>query len=294
MMRAWVAFLVTAPLVACSAPRATPVVTPEDPAIARVTAQLTPAIIVKGAPAATHALADRMAKYRVPGVSIAVIDSGRLVWSRAYGVKEAGTTDSITPTTLFQAASISKPIAATAMLRLVEQGVIALDTPVTRYLTSWRLRDNRFTAKEPVTLRRIASHSAGFGVHGFPGYAQGAAVPTIPQILDGVKPANTAAVRVEAVPGTAFSYSGGGITIEQLVMTDVTGESFPALMRRLVLAPLGMRNSLYEQPLPDSLASRAATGHRPDGTMVQGRWHTYPEMAAAGLWTTPSDLATWA
>jgi CubicO group peptidase (beta-lactamase class C family) len=281
-------------LVGCGAPSAAPVVSASNPAMDRVIAHLRPAITIKGAPAVTYALADRMAKFKVPGVSIAVVDSGRIVWNSAYGLKEAGTTDSVTTTTLFQAASISKPVAATAMLRLVEQGTLALDTPVNQYLKSWKVPDNRFTATQAVTLRRIVSHSAGLGVHGFPGYARGEPLPTVPQILDGAKPANTAAVRVESVPGSTSSYSGGGITIEQLVMTDVTGESFPALVQRLVLDPIGMTSSGYDQPLPAAKVARAATGHRPDGTPVQGRWHTYPEMAAAGLWTTPTDLAKWA
>jgi CubicO group peptidase (beta-lactamase class C family) len=195
---------------------------------------------------------------------------------------------------LFQAASISKPVAATALLRLVDEGKLDLDRPVNDYLTSWKLPENRFTATEKVTLRRLVSHSAGTTVHGFPGYAEGDAIPTVPQILDGAKPANTAPVRVDTTPGSRWRYSGGGITIEQLAMTDVSGEGFPALARRLVFDPIGMTNSTYEQPLPADRRPAAAAGHRPDGTMVRGRWHTYPEMAAAGLWTTPTDLLKWA
>jgi CubicO group peptidase (beta-lactamase class C family) len=264
-----------------------------DAAITRVTSGLRPAAVVKGRPEETYTLADRMAHYHVPGVSIAVADSGRIVWARGYGVKEVGTTDSVTSTTLFQAASISKPVAATAMLRLVEEGKLDLDTPVNDYLKSWKVPDNRFTAKEPVTLRRIVSHNAGFTVHGFPGYEQGQPIPTVPQILDGVKPANTAPVRVDTFPGAIERYSGGGVTVEQLVLTDVTGEPFPELMKRLVLDPVGMTHSTYQQPLPDSLGGEAAAGYRTDDTMIPGRWHTYPEMAAAGLWTTPTDLLKW-
>ena len=267
---------------------------PSAAAISRVATGLRPDFVVKGASVTTFALADRMAHYKVPGVSIAVVNDGRIVWSQGFGVREAGTTSAVSPTTLFQAASISKPVAATAMLGLVEQNRLALDTPVNQYLKSWRVPDNSFTATEKVTLRRLVLHSAGFGVHGFPGYASDDTVPTVPQILDGTKPANTSAVRVESVPGSAFSYSGGGITIEQLAMTDVTGESFPALMRRLVFDPIGMTESAYEQPLSNAKASRAAADHRPDGTRVTGRWHTYPELAAAGLWTTPTDLLKWA
>ena len=292
-MRITALSVLIASLTACAKPAVVPLAPDSSAAaIARVTTRLRPAIVVKGGSVTTFALADRMAHYRVTGVSIAVVNDGEIVWSQGYGVKEARTTGAVSPTTLFQAASISKPVAATAMLRLVEQNRLALDTPVNQYLRSWKVPDNAFTATEKVTLRRLVSHSAGFGVHGFPGYARGETVPTVPQILDGTRPANTAAVRVESVPGSTFSYCGGGI--EKLAMTDVTGESFPALMRRLVLDPIGMTESAYEQPLSDAKASRAAAGHRADGTSIQGRWHTYPEMAAAGLWTTPTDLLKWA
>lgn len=279
---------------ACTTSTDQPAPPDADAAIARVTAGLRPGIVVKGAESVAYALAERMAHHKVPGVSIAVVDSGRLVWARGFGVKEAGTTDSVTPATLFQAASISKPVAATGMLRLVQEGKLSLDAPVNDFLTSWKLPDNRFQSSEKVTLRRIASHHAGLTVHGFPGYAVTDSIPTVPQILDGAKPANTAAVRVDTTPGAIVRYSGGGTTIEQLAMTDVTGEAFPPLMKRLVLDPLDMRESTFEQPLPAARSSQAAAGHRSSGQMVEGRWHVYPEMAPAGLWTTPSDLLEWA
>jgi len=261
--------------------------------IAAVTGGLRAPVQAKGVPVTTWSLADRMAHYKVPGLSIAVLDSGRIVWARGFGVKEAGGADSVTPETLFQAASISKPVAATGTLRLVEQGKLSLDENVNAKLTSWQVPENRFTRTEKVTLRRILSHSAGLTIHGFPGYAATDTVPNLVQVLDGKKPANTAPVRVDTVPGARWSYSGGGVTIEQLLVSDVTGEPFPALMQRLVLGPIGMTRSSYEQPLPEARAAEAARGHLTAGTMIPGRWHTYPEMAAAGLWTTPTDLAKW-
>ncbi|CAA9314277.1 MAG: Beta-lactamase class C-like and penicillin binding proteins (PBPs) superfamily [uncultured Gemmatimonadetes bacterium] len=265
-----------------------------DP-MGRVTAGLRSELTVRGRPAPeTFSLARRMAHYKVPGVSIAVVEGGRIAWARGFGVREAGTADSVTSTTLFQAASISKPVAATGMLRMVDEGKLALDTPVNEYLVSWKLPENQFTAREKVTLRRLASHSAGLTVHGFAGYAAGERVPTAPEILDGNGPSNSQPVRVNAVPGSMWRYSGGGTTIEQLVMADVAKEPFPALMRRLVLEPAGMANSTFEQPLPAALRGAAASGHGEEGEMIPGRWHVYPEMAAAGLWTTPSDLLTWA
>jgi CubicO group peptidase (beta-lactamase class C family) len=262
--------------------------------VAKVTASLIPGVQIRGAAPVRYDLKTRMAHYHTPGVSIAVADSGRIVWARGFGVKETGGTDSITPTTMFEAGSISKPVAATATLHLVDQGKLSLDENVNTYLKSWKVPDNRFTAKEKVTLRRIMSHSAGLTVHGFPGYAVTDSIPTVPQVLDGAKPANTAPVRVDTFPGAIGRYSGGGTTIQQLLVADLTGKPFPALLKETVLDPIGMTNSTYEQPLPAALVPQASAAHKSDGTMYPGRFHVYPEMAAAGLWTTPTDLLKWA
>jgi CubicO group peptidase (beta-lactamase class C family) len=224
-------------------------------------------------------------------VSVAVVNDGRIEWAKAYGVADAEAKRPATTATLFQAASISKPVAAMGALRLVEEGRLSLDEDVNLKLRSWKVPANELTARRPVSLRLILTHSAGLTVHGFPGYARDAAVPTVAQLLSGEKPANTAAVRVDLEPGSRWRYSGGGTTVMQLLMTDVTGEAFPSLMRRLVLDPIGMTASTYEQPLPASRETNAATGYRSNGRPVTGRYHTYPEMAAAGLWTTPTDLA---
>lgn len=262
--------------------------------IERILARLQPSIVVVGRPRSQFPIAERLAHHHTPAVSIAIADSGRIVWAGAIGLKQAGGADSVTTSTLFQAASISKPVSATAMLRLVEEGKLDLDSDVNRHLKSWQLPGNRFTGSEQVTLRRIATHAAGLTVHGFPGYADGEPLPSVPQILDGAKPANTGPVRVDTTPGSIWRYSGGGTTVMQLAMTDATGRAFPALLKELVLDPAGMTSSTYEQPLPAARAPEAAAGHKPDGGVVPGRWHTYPEMAAAGLWTTPTDLLRWA
>jgi CubicO group peptidase (beta-lactamase class C family) len=180
------------------------------------------------------------------------------------------------------------------MLRLVERGTLDLDADVNRYLTSWKVPDNKFTATEKVTLRRIVSHTAGLTVHGFPGYSPTDPMPTVVQVLDGKKPANTDAVRVDTTPGAISRYSGGGTTIMQQLLVDVTGRPFPALMQELVLGPAGMSNSTFEQPLPAARAGDASRAHDAKGKMVPGGWHVYPEMAPAGLWTTPTDLTNWA
>jgi len=267
---------------------------PDTARIERVLSSLRPPVEAVGRAVAKWTVAERLAHHHVPGVSIAVIEGGRVAWARGVGVKEAGGVDSITPATLFQAASISKPVAATAMLRLVERGTLNLDADVNSYLKSWKVPENKFTATERVTLRRIVSHTAGLTVHGFPGYAPTDPIPTVVQVLDGAKPANTEPVRVDTTPGAISRYSGGGTTIMQQLLVDVTGKPFPALMQELVLGPAGMTHSTYEQPLPTARASEAAHAHDAQGTVVPSGWHVYPEMAPAGLWTTPSDLAAWA
>jgi CubicO group peptidase (beta-lactamase class C family) len=236
-----------------------------------------------------------MAFYNVPGVSIAMINNGKLEWARGYGVLEAGGARPVTAETRFQAASISKPVAAMAALALVEQGKLSLDEDVNLKLTSWHLPDNEFTTSQQVTVRRLLSHSAGLTIHGFPGYAANQAVPTLKQILDGqMPPANTGPIRVDMVPGKQLRYSGGGYTLLQQLMMDVTGRPFPELLQEVVLGRIGMSHSTFTQPLPKELEVAAATAHRQNGEPIKGRWHTYPEMAAAGLWTTPSDLALFA
>jgi CubicO group peptidase (beta-lactamase class C family) len=235
-----------------------------------------------------------MKLYNVPGLSVAVIEGYKVAWVKAYGVTEPGGTMPVTPRTLFQAGSISKPVAAAGMLALVQEGKLSLDEDVNQKLKSWKVPENEFTKEQKVTLRRLASHSAGLTVHGFPGYDVDEKVPTLVQIFNGEKPANTAPIRVDFVPGSDERYSGGGITIEQQLMIDVSGKQFPALMKETVLDKIGMSDSSYEQPLPAARAALTAGGARGDGKLVHGKWHVYPEMAAAGLWTTPTDLAKFA
>ncbi|MDQ6906936.1 MAG: serine hydrolase [Chloroflexota bacterium] len=235
-------------------------------------------------------LSERMAFYGVPGVSIAVINDYQLEWAQGYGVREAGEPSPVTPESLFQAGSVSKPVAAVMALQLVCAGQLDLDADVNDSLRSWKIPANG-SWQPRVTLRHLLSHSGGVTVHGFPGYRRDGAIPSLTQVLRGEHPANTPPIRVDAVPGAQFRYSGGGTTVCQQLLIDVTGKSFPQLARERVFAPLGMGDSTYEQPLPASRWDRAVAGHRTGGGVVEGKWHVYPEMAAAGLWTTPSDLA---
>jgi CubicO group peptidase (beta-lactamase class C family) len=263
-------------------------------AISRIEGALVPPEIVKDRPIQTRTLAERMRELKVPGVSAAVFRDGRIEWTRGWGVADVESGRRVDPQTRFQAASISKPVAAATVLALVAQGRVSLDADVNGILTSWKLPPNEYTAAAPVTLRRLLTHSAGTTVHGFRGYATDEQVPTLVQLLDGVKPANSAPVRVDIPVGSRWRYSGGGFEIAQLVVESVTKQPFAETARELVLQPLGMTSSTYVQPLPADLRNKAATGYRSSGEPVAGRWHTYPEQAAAGLWTTPEDLAKFA
>jgi CubicO group peptidase (beta-lactamase class C family) len=267
---------------------------PQDPAqrIRRVEDSLLPRVIVAGEPAVARRLADRMAQYRVPAVSVAVLRNHAIEWSRAWGLADVAANRGATVGTLFQAASISKPVAATAALTLVEEGRLDLDADVNGYLVSWRVPDTAVAQGEKVTLRRLLTHTAGLTVHGFPGYARSESVPTAVEVLDGK--GNTDPVRVSLKPGAMWRYSGGGYTVLQVLLSDVTGTPFDALMKQRVLAPAGMDRSTYESPLASERWEEAATGYRSDGAPVEGSWHVYPEQAAAGLWTTPTDLGRWA
>jgi CubicO group peptidase (beta-lactamase class C family) len=260
--------------------------------IAHIEHGLLPPVLIAGQTPRTTELAPLMEALHVPGVSVAVIHDGKLEWARGFGVTRVGGPP-ITADTLFQAASISKPVFATAVMRLVQSGKLDLDTDVNHYLKSWKLPESEFTRGVKVTLRELLTDTGGITVQGFGGYRAGTPVPTLLQVLDGVPPANNEPIRVGAVPGKATSYSGGGYIIAEQVVSDVTGTDFPKLMHELVLAPYAMKQSTYARPLPHDLLAHAALPHDINGFPVREGPHVYPELAAAGLWTTPSDLARY-
>ena len=251
-------------------------------------------ILIAGEKDQHMSISERMQHHKVPAVSIAVISKDQIEWAKGYGCISSDNPKKITTNTLFQAASISKPVTALGALLLIQQGKLSLDDDVNKYLKSWKIPDNKFTKKEKVTLRRLLSHTAGTSVHGFDGYPSGKTIPSVIEILDGKKSrANSDPVRVTKTPGTELRYSGGGITIVQLLIEDVTGERFDAWMKSNILVPFGMNASTFSQPLTQPYTNLAAHGHDFKGKPVNGKWHTYPEMAAAGLWTTPTDLANF-
>jgi CubicO group peptidase (beta-lactamase class C family) len=263
-----------------------------DPCIAALEHGLRSAVVFEGDPSWT--LQERMEHYGVPSVAIAVIKDYQVTWFKTWGLADRDTHEAATNATLFQAGSISKPVSAFGALRMVEAGQLSLDDDVNLVLKSWSLPDNEFTAKTKVNLKQLLSHTGGLTVHGFLGYAPGLPVPTLVQVLDGVAPANSDPIRVDKTPGGDFRYSGGGYTIAQQMMIDASGKPFPALMDELLLEPAKMAHSTFQQPLPSHLLQHAAAGVLPDGRSVPGKRHTYPEMAAAGLWATAEDLALFA
>jgi CubicO group peptidase (beta-lactamase class C family) len=243
-------------------------------------------------PLAAAAVQELLTQFHVPGVSIAVIKDFRIDWAQGYGVADTGSGTPVTADTLFQAASISKTIAAMTSMRAVQDGRFTLDQDVNTILKSWKLPGGEFTRDRPVTPRMLMSHTSGTGDgFGFPGYSPAAPVPTVVQILDGLPPSNREKVRLERPPLTGFKYSGGAVMIQQLALTDAAGTPFAELARDWVLTPIGMTNSTFEQPLPASRRAQAARAHDRAGKRMDDPWHVYPELAAAGLWTTAADLA---
>lgn len=263
-------------------------------AIQYMESQLLGGVIIEGEEPKRFSLQERMEEFKVPGISIAFFEEGEIKWAKAYGHADKEASRAVNVNTLFQAASISKPVAASAALTLVEEGKLELDADVNSYLDGWQVEENKFTENEKASLRRLVSHNAGLTVHGFRGYAKGEDVPTTVQILNGEEPANSPKIYPDTLPGAIYRYSGGGYTVMQKFMEDQTGKKFADLLKERVLDKTGMKNSTYQQPLPQELHAVAAHGYRSNGDKVEGDWHTYPEQAAAGLWTTPSDLAHFA
>ena len=239
----------------------------------------------------TTTLTSRMEALNVPGVSITVFDDNKILWSKGYGKKNKETGEDVNERTLFQAASISKPLASVAAFKLIERNILSLDENVNLKLDRWQVPDNEFTQIEKVTPRRIMSHTSGLSTSGFQGYNKRDSIPTLLEIVQGSEITNSEPVRVVQKPGASELYSGGGMEVLQMLMEDVTGEAFPKLLNTLVLDPTGMENSSFAYPLTERLQNLTANGYDENGYVVEGGYHIYPEKAAAGLWTNPTDLA---
>lgn len=236
---------------------------------------------------------DRMKHYQVKGLSIAVVHNYQVVWAKGYGWADEAGKKPVTTETLFEPGSISKSLNAVGILKLVQDKKLDLDADINTYLSSWKFPYDSVTGNKKITLAQLLSHSAGLTVHGFPGYDLQEKVPTVPQVLNGEAPANTPPVRSAFEPGLKFQYSGGGTTITQLIIADVTRQPYDVFMDEHILKPMGMSNSTYRQPPVAQQQALCATGYYPDGTAVSNRFHVYPEQAAAGLWMSPTDLCQY-
>ena len=237
-------------------------------------------------------ITELMKETNTPGISVAVIHNFEVVWAKSYGTSDTEKQSIVNTNTIFQAASISKPLTALAVMKLVQDGKLDLDENINVYLNNWKLPENEFTYKNKATLRNLLSHTAGVTVSGFPGYNPDVKIPTLVQALNGEFPANTGKIVVDMEPNTEFRYSGGGYTIVQQVLIDQLQKPFEEIIQELVLDPLGMTNSFYSNTaLNEKQFTNATSGHKGDGSEILGKRHIYPEMAAAGLWTTAEDLA---
>lgn len=236
-------------------------------------------------------LASRMKILNVPGLSITVFDNDEILWSKGYGKKDKSTGEQVTENTLFQAASISKPVTSVAAFKLIEENKFSLDEDVNIKIKRWQVPNNEFTQNEKVTVSRIMSHTSGLSTSGFQGYSKKDSIPTLKEILQGSKVTNSVPIRVIQEPGVSEKYSGGGMTVLQMLMEDVTGKDFPKLLDDLVLTPAKMHNSSFEYPIPKRLSNLTSNGYDKEGNVIDDGYHIYPEKAAAGLWSTSPDLA---
>ena len=255
-----------------------------DGDIDRVEQGLLPAVIIAGEPA--FQLQERMAHYKVPGVSVTVFKDFRILWSRQYGLADAELGSPVTAITRFNVGSLSKGVASLLVLSLVDDGLIQLDGDVNGQLKSWSIPENEFTRDASVTPRLLMNHSGGAIFSPAVSYPPGRS-PTLMQVLNGEPPANTSAVIIDRVPGTQFQYSNAGYAILQQLAMDVAGESFETLARQRIFQPLGMNHSSFELALSGNLSA----GHQADGNPVDIKRYVYPIQAAGGLWSTTEDYA---
>ncbi|MBW1298998.1 serine hydrolase domain-containing protein [Aquimarina litoralis] len=257
--------------------------------IKKVENSLTTRVHIKGD--STWSIEERMKHYGIPGVSIAVINNGKVEWAKGYGILDKESKIPVTDKTLFQVSTIGMSLTAYGALRLVDQNKVTLNEDINSYLKSWKLPDSEFTKEKKVTIKNLLSHSAGINVHDFSGYSTDLKVPTLIEVLNGTPPANSGPVIVDKAVDESLWISAGGYTIIQQMMMDMENKEFPNIMNELVLQPLEMNNSSFSQSLNNEQLKNVATGYLRDGSMVKGKRHVYPELASNGLWTTAEDLA---
>tara|TARA_B110001450_G_C17614657_1_gene478752 strand:+ start:69 stop:1262 length:1194 start_codon:yes stop_codon:yes gene_type:complete len=239
----------------------------------------------------TWSITERMEFYKIPAVSIAIIDNYQLSWAKAYGWANKETKVPATTKTLFQAASISKSLNAVGILNWSESNNIDLNADIDNYLKNWKIKNRKKASGKKITIANLLSHTAGLSGHGFNGYKVGEPIPTTEQILDGKKPSNSSKIKSISQPGKVFKYSGSGIMITQLMLTQNTGIPYDKYMKETILNPLGLTESFFSKPSPNHTS--LATAYWAQGIPLDGKYHIYPEMAAAGLWTNPTELSKY-
>jgi CubicO group peptidase (beta-lactamase class C family) len=247
-------------------------------------------------------LNERLKYYKISAFSLALINDGKIDYTYCYGYKNRDILNlekdnkiienTVTENTLFQAGSISKPVFATAVMRLVQKGIVDLDKDISEYIDTsfYKTFDNQ---KHVITLRQLLSHTAGFNLHGFAGYQHGQLIPSLDQILKGEEPSNNLPLFLIKEPGKEWSYSGGGYLLAQKVICEVCGSDFETIVQNEVLQPFGMNDSTYQQPINEDKKYNIACGYDCYNLRLPEGCNVMPELAAAGLWTTPSDLASY-
>lgn len=243
----------------------------------------------------SHNIHERMRHYGVKGLSMAVVKDYKIIWAKAYGWADEKNKVPVTTQTLFKPGSISKSLNAVGILRLAQDHQLDLYADINIYLSSWKFPYDSVSHGKKISTANLLSHTGGLSVYGgFPGYKPGSKIPGIPEVLDGKAPANTPAVRSLFEPGLKFQYSGGGILISQLLITDLSHRPYERFMYDSVLKPLGMVNSFYStMPPKGEQLKKIARGYTTDGEEAKATFNIYPEQAPLGLWTTPTELCRY-
>lgn len=237
-----------------------------------------------------YSIIQRMKYYKIPSVSIAIIDNEKIVLSKTYGLAGIEQNRPANTNTLYQVASISKSINALGVIKLVQDGYLSLTKDIRNYLKTWTFPDNELSKNKAITIKNLLSHTAGLSVHGFIGYSINDSLPSINQILDGQMPANNEPVKPIYPINEHFEYSGGGYTIIRKILDDNISSNYDSLMTAIVLGPLKMTNSTFSQPLSKKYKN-FAYGTDKEMKTLKGNYYIYPEQSAGGLWSTATDIA---
>lgn len=261
--------------------------------ISRVVNGLLPPFVMVGEPVSLMKLTDRMNHHGTPGVSVAVINNYRVDWIKHYGFADKEQQRPINDQTIYQAGSISKPMTAFLVMKLVQQGKLEPDRNVNNYLRAWKVPDSKLTKDSFVTIRKILNHTAGFLPYDLPGSHPDSVAPTLVQVLNGEPPAHNPPVQVAYVPGTKTEYTGAGYIILQQLLVDLFHKPFSEIMQKEIFQPLGMQFSTFENPIRNrALYNEAAAGYQ-RGVKVDAKDYTKAMQASGGLWSNVHDLAIW-